>query len=217
MIKSLRLAVVVNLAALGSMVVLAQGQPASSNKDTVQTPYELIQRPFAGDARTVYFFFDPTCPYSAQYHASYVAWGRTLIAPWKFEAIPIIANKAHATWAMAYYAGLMASPEKSEALTGALYVQGQMSAFDPATGVREALRATGIAYAAVQRASKQPQFAKLLESALDRNQRADLTYSPTIVIAGKYKIHAELTGGDYGLLMQLANGLVSMLAQGQQP
>ena len=45
--------------------------------------------------------------------------------------------------------------------------------------------------------------------AMDLARRYRVTVTPTFGVAGKYNTHAGFTNGDYNLLTQLLNGLVS--------
>jgi thiol:disulfide interchange protein DsbA len=173
--------------------------------------------PFEEDGERVYLLFAVTCPFCRAQHALLAGWAATLPPPFAFEAVPLVAGTADISFARGYYAAAHAEPGRLALFVSALYALVQDRQADP--GAEETYRQ------AAAEAGIEPQaFGTAWDSAetlraILRARRIYLAYdpdaTPALAIAGRYLLTAERTHGDYPVLLQLANGLLSRLLQGQ--
>ena len=190
-------------ALIGSAQAVA---PVAEPKD----PFDKVG-PFAGDAKNVFEFFMFTCNFCQQHHAAINSWGRSIPSPVRFDPIPIIVDRQSFDAARAYYAVRYTSPDRvADFLNAALSAsaQGQTNMATPAL-----LQSVGVNERKVEQAWGNPNVKAALERAMTITARYNIKATPSLGIGGKYVIHADHTGGDYRLLLQIASGFVSRILE----
>ena len=166
------------------------GQDGQRNNlaDTVK-PY-LTVGPYREDLYRVYMFLSYECPYCEQTWYGMGEWGRTLPDPFRFVYVPIYTgNKRLDAAATGFY---IAKNERD--FIAVLYRMGFS---------REAINAS------VRKQLTQERMAR----AMTLVRRYRVTATPFFAVGGRYTTHAGFTGGNYQMLTQLLNGLVSNVVQ----
>jgi thiol:disulfide interchange protein DsbA len=173
--------------------------------------------PFEKDRERVYLLFAVTCPFCRVQHALLAGWGATLPPPFAFEAVPLVAGTVDIPFARGYYAAAHAEPGRLALFVSALYVLVQDRQADPGAEqtYRRAAAEAGIELQAFGTAWDSAETLRAILHARRIYLAYDPDATPALAIAGRYLLTAERTHGDYAVLLQLANGLLSRLLQGQ--
>lgn len=198
-------------------IALAILPPATAiANDAMGLPWKQVSR--AEDKRRVLEFFMFTCGFCMQSDGMFTEWGRTLPKQMTFEQVPVVASKGDYNAALAYYAVKAAEPFRLEAFKQALFRRMTLAAMSGISneGIVEALKESGINRTRFLEAVAAPQAQAAAERAAALTQEYQIDMTPTVVVAGKYLFHAGFTGGNYEMLIQLGNGLVSREIGGTQ-
>lgn len=184
--------------------------PAAAPKPSL--PFTAVG-PFKEDEHKVFAFFLFSCPFCRQHMPTFEAWGATLPAPLRFEAVPIPYEQADLQGARAFFAVRRAAPEKLAAFTQAAYVLVQDSG--AAAGTQEpylaAAKEAGIDRARLDRWWNDKVIAQEIVQARRRTDRYRVAVTPTLAIGGQFVTEAGRTNGDYTTLITLANGIISQM------
>ncbi|UTH74246.1 thioredoxin domain-containing protein [Chromobacterium sp. IIBBL 290-4] len=170
-----------------------------------------LPRPFMVDGKKVLEFFTFTCPYCREMSGNFAYWGKSLPGGLLFESVPVLTGRADVTPALFFYAVREVAPEKLGIFCGhafSLVQDANRPSSLPATYL-EALDRAGINRAAVDKAVRGGKVQAFADMALQRTRAYKVEYTPSLAIMGRYLIHAGHSNGDYKLLLQLANGLIS--------
>ncbi|RMD68840.1 MAG: thiol:disulfide interchange protein DsbA/DsbL [Gammaproteobacteria bacterium] len=171
--------------------------------------------PHPGDEQRVYFFFSFHCPFCRERHALFERWGDSLPEPFAFEAVPVLATRNDIQPARAYYAAAMADPGRLPLFVQLLYEAVIDRGMPPTEDAIFALaREAGLDMEAFDRAWRSHEGMEKLIRARYLLETYPVTSTPALVIGGRYVLSPDHTGGDYGLLFRVANGLVSRMMEG---
>lgn len=176
---------------------------ATGGKDPNVQPY-LTMGPFPDDVKKVYFFFLYSCPYCMEHWRGIYAWGQTLPPSIKMIPMPVVlADPTSIAAAASYYAVKSSSPERLIAFSEAAYARSRGGIVTPDT-YQQILREMKI----VPPKNKDQIFAQIQRIAmLMTRYKVDVT--PHFSVCGKYATNSNFTNGDYKMLGQLLNALVS--------
>lgn len=198
------------LLGLGAVVLAPRVMAAMANNAS-NVPGIELPRPYAVDARRVMEFFTFTCPYCREMSSNFAYWGRTLPGGLQFEAVPVVTGKVDMTGALFFFAVRRMAPEKLDLFMGHAYalIQDAGKPLDNPNTFYEAAQRAGIPRNSLD-AKLRSQFVQAdTEMALQRVRAYKIEYTPSLALMGQYLVHAGHTNGDYRLLLQLANGLIS--------
>lgn len=172
-------------------------------------PY-LAVGPYPDDRNRVFMFISYSCAYCAETLPGMVAWGNTLPKPFQFVVVPLFLDHIQTAAATAFYVVRDIAPSR-------LYEYSQI-AFNQqnATGVDDfvvILRKMGISHKKVSDSLKKDITKQRINRAMMLASKYRVTHTPFFSIGGFYTTHAGFTNGDYRLLTQLLNALVSDVIQ----
>ncbi len=166
---------------------------------------------FAEDRNRVFLFFLYTCPFCAQYAESFEAWGRTIPKPVLFVPVPLmIDDPTDLSAAAAYYVARSLIPDRMAEFEARAYDLGQRR--DPmptAKDFPQILYGMGLRRDVVLSALHSPETRDRLLRAAALARRYRVSATPDFGVGGRYTTNANYTGGKYGTLVQLLNGLIS--------
>lgn len=185
------------------------GQGEGQAGQQMVTPWKDVNLP--ADRRKVYQFFMFSCGYCMQSDAMFVQWARTLPRAFSFEQIPVITNDIDLSAAMAFYAVAMVAPHRVEAFKDQMY---RLMTLSGGRGISkkeifDAAMTAGVNGDRLYQALMSKQVSAATKRAVDLREAYSVEHTPTLGIAGRYVSHAGFTGGNYDMLLQLGNGLVS--------
>ncbi len=209
------------LPAFGQIATLPgmSAMPPAAAKPTL--PFTAVG-PFKEDELQVYAFFAFSCPFCRQHMANIAAWGATLPKPLRFEAVPICIDETGTQAARAYFAVRRAQPDRLATFEQAVYTQLQDAGAvggSPSTYLAAAKDAH-IDRTALDRWRRDGIVAREIVQARMRYERYRVEVTPSLAIGGQFVTEAGRTNGDYVMLLQLANGIISQMLpifQGRTP
>lgn len=177
--------------------------------DQMGMPWKPVSR--AEDGRRVIEFFMFSCNFCMQSDDMFTAWGRSLPSSMVFEQVPVIVSKADFNAAMAFYAVQKAQPHRLAAFKAEMFRRANLAGYSgmDSEAIIESVKAAKVSREAFLEAVASPLVAAAAERAAKLGQEYGIDMTPTVVVAGKYLFHAGYTGGNYEMLVQLGNGLVS--------
>ncbi|NEX63400.1 thioredoxin domain-containing protein [Noviherbaspirillum galbum] len=200
--------------ALLSLPTLAQElalQPRAQGQNPTDhlRPYTEIGN-YTDDRDRVFMFFSYACPYCEKYAPGIVEWGRTLPEPVQLVRVPLLTTeRVSQSAASAFYVVREVAPQRIDEFDALAYAAAS-NAYTP-EAFPDVLRKMKLPREAIQNAlNKQvtkDRFARAI--LLSRRYKANVT--PHFGIGGRYATNANFTNGDYSLLVQLLNGLVSQV------
>lgn len=169
--------------------------------------------PYPAERQQVFEFFLFSCFFCQDHHDTIASWGASIPPPVKFESVPVIGDFDSFVAARAFYAVKKVAPEKlgqymRAALDGAR--RGISNAAAP-----EILKIAGVPQKAFDQAWRSPTIKDPLTRAVELTGRYKLAATPSIAIGGRTVLHADLVGGDYGVMIRLASGFVSRVLEGR--
>lgn len=174
-------------------------------------PY-LAVGPYAEDRNRVYMFLSYECPYCEQNWYGMGEWGRTLPDPFRFVYVPIYTgNKRLDAAATGFYVVRDLAPAK--------IADYQRLAFEAARTARNerdfvaVLYRMGFSQEAIRTSVRKQLTQERMARAMTLAHRYRVTATPFFAVGGRYTTHAGFTGGNYQMLIQLLNGLVSNVVQ----
>lgn len=169
------------------------------------------------DGKTVREFFQFTCPYCRQMHASIWNWGASLPKSLIFEPTPIVTEDVGTVIAAAaFYSVYLIAPGKLGQFSTEIYALVQdrnMSLRNPEIYFI-ACRALKIDTKAFNNTSKSDKVRSLVERAAVLAGRYRVINTPTLAIGGRYTINPEIVEGDPRKFIHLANLVTSKHLQG---
>ena len=178
-------------------------------------PY-LVAGNFAEDRSRVFMFFSYSCPYCAQVWVGMDRWGATLPRDWRYVPVPVITNeKSSKVAATAYYIVRELAPGRLSEFNRLAYAVGGNNRDTSGQGYIRALYQMGFKAADIERVANSDVTQERLARALALSHRYNIRSTPTFAVGGRYTTHAGFTNGDYEVLVQLLNALVSMTIQGE--
>lgn len=195
--------------ALFTLLYALSAKGAELQQPTIATPWISVSVP--ADRSKVYQFISFTCSFCMQTDGMFMEWGSDLPGSLSFEQVPLISTERDIQAALAYYAVREIRPEVLNSFKHDLY---RAAAFNPGLNNWNELAVAlaernGIPQKLFKRAVSTKTVKDLTMRAVQLHATYKVDMTPTLAIAGKYVIHAGITNGDYGMLVQLANGLVS--------
>ncbi len=188
------------------------GQDRQRNNlaDTVK-PY-LSVGPYREDLNRVYMFLSYECPYCEQTWYGMGEWGRTLPDPFRFVYVPIYTgNKRLDAAATGFYIVRDLAPTRI-----ADYQRLTFEAARTAKNERDfvaVLYRMGFSHEAINTSVRKRLTQERMARAMMLVRRYRVTATPFFAVGGRYTTHAGFTGGNYQMLTQLLNGLVSNVLQ----
>ena len=164
---------------------------------------------FADDKYRVFMFLSYDCPYCKETWKGMGDWGKTLPNPFKFVFVPLSKGERSLDLATrAFYVVRDVAPHKIETF--------QQIAFEKATQIRQwqewvevLQRFVQIPAQAIETSTRKPETAKRIDRARKLAGRYRVELTPSFGVGGKYATHVGYTNGNYQLLVQLLNALVS--------
>lgn len=202
----------INTGAFGPLGGGAQGGQAGGAAE-LPRPVVFLAEPVKGDAKTAFEFFGFGCIYCAQYNDQFTSWGKTLPVGIRFEKIPLLMNEENDLKLMtAFYAAKSVSPNRIEEWLRAIFKSGGSS--EP-TVILGACSESGIPQKQFIDALKAKDTAAQVKRAIQKTIQYNIQSTPTLAVDGRYVVSPEGVRGDYGLLFQVANGLVSAAYRGE--
>jgi hypothetical protein len=188
------------------------GQP----KTAEILPYRTIERAFPSRARwrqRVVELLDFNCPYCRQINLGAQSWGETLPKPWKLVQFPVIQDEASFNAATAFLLAVLAAPEKADVFVQACFEAVQTHHESPTASrtYAHAALAAGIRQEDLQRVLKTRfnEVKSQLRDLADLVEAAAPEVTPTFVVDANEVLDVNRTGGDYGRMFQVMNGLIS--------
>ncbi|MBQ9183805.1 MAG: thioredoxin domain-containing protein [Neisseriaceae bacterium] len=183
-------------------------KPQDSTLGGTIKPYLTVGN-FADDKHRVFMFLSYNCPYCKETWKGIGEWGKTLPEPFKFVFVPLSMGEHSLDLATrAFYVVRDIAPHKIDTF--------QQIAFEKATQIRQwqewvdiLQRFVQIPAQAIDTSVRKPETAKRIERARKLAGRYRVTYTPYFGIGGRYATHVGYTNGNYQLLVQLLNALVS--------
>lgn len=203
-----------SLADAGNPFGLPAGEIGQQNDlSNVIKPY-LAVGPYEGDRHRVYMFLSYECPYCEQTWYGLGQWGSTLPEPFRFVYVPVYTgNKRSDAAATGYYVVRDLAPSRIG--------EYNRLAFDTARRAKTAddyigvLRRMGFGREAVKASLAKQQTRDRIARAMMLVRNYRITATPFFAVGGRYTTHAGFTNGNYQMLVQLLNGLVSDVVQGK--
>ena len=135
-------------------------------------------------------------------------WGRTLPEPFRFVYVPIYTgNRRLDAAATGFYIVRSLAPQR--------IAEYQRLAFEAAKTARSSadfaavLHRMGFSHGQIAAAAADRRTQQRMARAMLLVRRYRVTATPFFAVGGRYTTHAGFTGGDYRVLVQLMNGLVS--------
>lgn len=169
---------------------------------------------FTDDKHRVFMFISFNCPYCKEVWKGFYDWGRTLPNPYKFVIVPLSMGDSVLDMACrAFYAVKLLDENRLIEYTQQAFLLAEKNT--TANDHIALLGKMGFSSTQIQAALKHPTTRKRMDRALLLARRYLLNATPHFGIAGKMATNAGYTNGDYPLLIQLLNALVSeQIAQG---
>ncbi|WP_312265578.1 thioredoxin domain-containing protein [Neisseria sp.] len=170
-------------------------------------PYQTVGN-YKDDHHRVFMFISFDCPYCAESWYGYGKWGRTLPDPFKFVYVPLFGSQRMNTAAVTFYALRELAPHRlPEYMRQAFTLTA--SGHHDTTQYSAILRKMGFTDEQIGKAIKSSITEKRINRAirLSKNYRVDKT--PTFGVAGRYATHPGYTNGNYVMLKDLLNTLVT--------
>jgi protein dithiol oxidoreductase (disulfide-forming) len=164
---------------------------------------------YKDDANRVFMFTQYTCPYCASVWEPMAQWGATLPETIKFIRVPMATGeKLSDLAALAYYVVRDLAPQRINEFETMAYQVGQSN--PSASGYLSILKKMKFTPAQLKASiAKQVTKDRMVRSAvLERRYMVNVT--PTFAVGGRWITNANFTNGDYQVLTQILNGLVSM-------
>lgn len=188
--------------------LLGSENKAGDNLGGAIKPYTVIGN-FADDKNRVFMFISYSCPYCKETWKGFLDWGLSLPNPFKFVFVPLSFGDASLEMATrAFYVVRDVAPNKIEAFN--------QIAFEKAPTIQRwsewdsiLQRHLGLSVTSISGSLNKPITHQRIHRARKLAQRYRVSSTPFFGIGGKYATSADLTNGNYQLLVQLLNALVS--------
>ncbi|MBR2252469.1 MAG: hypothetical protein IJ881_08785 [Neisseriaceae bacterium] len=171
---------------------------------------------YSDDKHRVFMFISFNCPYCKEVWKSFYDWGRTLPQPFKFVIVPLSMGDSVLDMACrCFYAVKLLDENRLNEYTQQAFQLAEKNG--NANDHIALLGRMGFSGNQIQMALKHSTTKKRMDRALLLARRYRLSATPHFGIAGKLATNAGYTNGDYQLLVQLLNALVSeQILQGQE-
>lgn len=180
-------------------------------------PYVELSSAIAEDKNMVREFFMYSCAHCRDYNDMLTAWGKTLPQGMRYEKTPVVTSDSASMYgAFGYYLVLLTAPAKIEPYSS--YVFNLIHNYgapagSPQTYIKAALK-MGISKAMIDRTWHDSRVTQLVERAAKLTEKYGVKNTPSLTVGGKYLLSPEVTGGEYGPFLQLANGVVTKHLKG---
>ena len=171
-------------------------------------PYHAIGN-FKSDTDRVYMFISFYCPYCANTWAGYAQWGRTLPAPMRFVFVPVVGSQKHNAAATAFYVVRQLAPARLNEFIRSAYALHRTKSNINTEDYLRLLRQMGFSKQQIDAALTTEITQQRIARAILLMRRYRVSVTPTFGVAGRYSTHAGFANGDYAMLKQLLDGLVS--------
>jgi len=193
-----------------------QGAGGQQGQPEMPMPFHEVPKPVIEDAYSVLEFFSFGCSFCMQYNAQFAAWGKSLPKEFRFEKVPVISTREDMAMAMGYYAALEAAPGQTEPFMESLFRQRNTmgSVYDArAVGswLAQACTEANIPRDRYKSVLGQDRILKKATKAAQRIPRYNIEVTPTVAIGGRFLVTPDHVQGNYGMLFELSNGLVSKI------
>ena len=195
------------LTAFAEPELSAQSSKTTADLAGVIKPYQTVGN-YKDEAQRIYMFVSFDCPSCASSWAGFQQWGRTLPNPYRLVFVPLFGSKSQSAAATAFYIVRDLAPERTAEYMRLAYGETTNRKVTPETYVG-ILKRMGFNQAQINASLNSKNTQNRIARAMDLARRYHVTVTPTFGVAGKYNTHAGFTNGDYNLLTQLLNGLVS--------
>lgn len=175
-------------------------------------PYIELPSAVAEDKNVVREFFVYSCTHCRDYNDTLTAWGKTLPRGLRYERTPVVTDDAASMYgAFGYYLVWLAAPAKIDSYSN--YVFSQIHNYgapagSPQTYINAALK-MGISKSTIDRTWHDARVTQMVARAAKLTEKYGVKNTPSLTVGGKYLISPEVTGGEYGPFLQLANGVVT--------
>jgi thiol:disulfide interchange protein DsbA len=199
------------LCAEGAMAQSASSSPSSNVKEALAgfKPYMEIGD-YADDRQRVFMFFSYACPFCAQHAPALIEWGKTLPSPMQFVRVPVITTeRASMNAAAAFYVVREIAAARLSEFDAMAYAAGA-SGLNDSTFKDILLKLRLPKEQVVQAMSKTVTRNRLMRATL-LSGRYKVGATPHFGVGGKYATNANFTNGNYQVLVELLNGLVSQV------
>lgn len=185
-------------------------QPANAKEALANFKPYLEIGDYPDDRQRVFMFFSYGCPYCAQHGPAIIEWGKTLPAPIQFVRVPVITtDRASMNAAAAFYAVREVAAMRLSEFDSLAYAAGANGLAE--STFKDILLKMGLPKELVMQAmAKGVTRSRLLRATL-LSGRYKVGATPHFGVGGKYATNANFTNGNYQLLVELLNGLVSQV------
>lgn len=184
-----------------------QASKTAADLSGIIKPYQTVGN-FKDEAKRIYMFVSFDCPYCASTWAGFAQWGRTLPEPYQLVFVPLFGTKTQNAAATAFYIVRDMAPNRINEYMRLAYGETTNRRVTPDTYVG-ILRSMGFSQAQINASLNSKNIQNRIARAIDLSRRYRVSVTPSFGVVGKYTTHAGFTNGDYSLLTQLLNGLVS--------
>lgn len=182
----------------------------NSNKNTINsddTPY-LMVGPYADDKYRIFMFISYLCDFCKQTYSGMIHWATTLPQPFIFVTVPLFLNdvrqKATAT---GFYIVKNLLPQKIYEYNQLVFEK--IQSITSMQDVLTILKNLGLNQMDIKQSLNDPKTINRIKRAMTLAQRYQVTTTPFFGVAGSYTTDAGFTNGNYELLVQLLNGMIS--------
>lgn len=196
-----------NMAAAAPDFPTQQSSKTAADLGGIIKPYQTVGN-FKDEMTRIYMFVSFDCPYCASSWAGFAQWGRTLPEPYQLVFVPLFGTKNQNAAATAFYIVRDIAPSRINEYMRMAYGETNNRRVTPDTYVG-ILHRMGFSQAQINASLNNKNTQNRIARAIDLSRRYRVTVTPSFGVVGKYTTHAGFTNGDYSLLTQLLNGLVS--------
>lgn len=189
----------------------ASTQQPSSAKEVIPNfrPYMEVGD-YPDDRQRVFMFFSYGCPYCAQHSPAIVEWGKTLPPQIQFVRVPVITtDRASMNAAAAFYVMREVAAARLNEFDALAYAAGAGGLTD--STFKNILLKMGLPKPQMLQAMNKDITRSRLMRATLLSGRYKVGATPHFGVGGRYATNANFTNGNYQLLIELLNGLVSQV------
>lgn len=194
---------------LSSLMPLFAFSDTSNQGQNMIKPY-LQVGPYQDDHNRIFMFISYSCTYCAETLPGMVAWGNTLPNSWRFVVVPLFFGHIQTAAATAFYIVRDIAPSRIYEYSRLAFNKQNATTTDDFVDI---LRKMGFSSKEVSDSLKKDITNQRIRRAMMLASKYRVTNTPFFAIGGFYTTHAGFTNGDYRLLTQLLNALVSDVIQ----
>lgn len=171
-------------------------------------PYNMVGN-FKDDRHRVFMFLSYDCPYCKETWKAFTEWSRTLPEPFQFVYVPLSKGKTHLELASyAFYVVRDLAPNKMVAFNQIAFEKAvSISRWEEWQSILQ--RYLQLSASSISGSLNKEITSRRVERARKLAKRYGVSATPYFAIGGKFTTHAGFTNGNYQVLSQLINALVS--------